>query len=106
MYITLSDFRNLLHTLKEQNIGIKVKTHSGWSNDYLEIIGFIVSTIDQEKKTFGGVVLSNSTETEGVMINNIASISSFQIKGNCANYEADKIYILQDSLAVKAAIVV
>src|SRR5688572_28397077 len=105
MYITLSDFRNLLHTLKEQNIGIKVKTHTGWSNDYLNIIGYIVSTIEQEKKTFGGVVLSNKTETEGVMINNIASITSFQIESNCSDYEADKVYILQDNLAVKAVII-
>ena len=105
MYVTLSDFRNLLHTLKAQNIGIKVKTHTGWSNDYLNIIGFIVSTIDQEKKTFGGVVLSNLTETEGVMINNIASITSFQIESSCADYEADRVYILQDNLTVKAVII-
>lgn len=96
MHITLSDFKNLLHSLKEENIGIKVKTHTGWTNDFLNIIGFIVSTIDQEKKTFGGVVLSNATETEGVMINNIASISSFELKTAYGPFEGNKVYDLHD----------
>ena len=98
MFVTLSAFKQLLHTLKERNIGIKVKTSTGWSSDYLNIIGFIVSTTDQDRKNFGGVVLSNISETEGIMINNIASITSFELQQPCNHYDANTPYDLQDNL--------
>lgn len=98
MYVTLRDFRDLLQVLKDQKVGIKVKTHTGWSKEYLNIIGFIVPTVDQDKKTLGGVVLSNLSETEGIMVNNIASITSFELQQDCRAYTAATAYLLQDNI--------
>lgn len=103
MHVTLSDFRHLLQTLKDENVGIKVKTHTGWSNGYLNVIGFIVSTVEQDRKSFGGVVLSNISETEGILINNIASITSFELDRGCREYLPQTAYILQDN--IKALII-
>jgi hypothetical protein len=98
MHVTLSDFKSLLQLLKDENIGIKVKTHTGWSKEYLNIVGFIVSTMDQDKKAFGGLVLSNVSETEGIMINNIASITSFELQQDCHSYTAQTAYLLQGNI--------
>jgi hypothetical protein len=98
MYVTLNDFRGLLQLLKDENIGIKVKTHTGWSREYLNIIGFIVPTMDQDRKAIGGVVLSNLSETEGIMINNIASITAFDLQRDCHKYTAQTEYLLQDNI--------
>jgi hypothetical protein len=104
MEISLATFKKLLHSLKDQEIGLKVKTHNGWSNDYLQIIGFISSISEQETKTFGGVVLSNSTETEGVLINNISTITAFELEHRHQEYEAGQIYVLGD-VALNALII-
>jgi hypothetical protein len=98
MYVTLNDFRGLLQLLKDENIGIKVKTHTGWSREYLNIIGFIVPTMDLDRKAIGGVVLSNLSETEGIMINNIASITAFDLQRDCHTYTAQTEYLLQDNI--------
>ena len=105
MQISLNDFKAILQVLKQQNIALKVKTHSGWSNDFLNIIGFISSTHDQSSKTFAGIVLSNMSETEGVMINNISIITAFQIEQECGSYKASTVYHLSDNLSLKAMIV-
>jgi hypothetical protein len=105
MEITLATFKKLLHSLKDQDVGLKVKTHTGWSKDYLHIIGFIASVSDQKNKTFGGVVLSNMAETEGVMINNISTITAFELDVSCENYEARKVYTLRDNMSLKALII-
>jgi hypothetical protein len=105
MQISLSDFKAILKVLKEQNIALKVKTHSGWSNNFLQVIGFIASTHDQSSKTFAGVVLSNMSETEGIMINNISIISAFQVERECGTIKPEIIYQLNDNLSVKAMIV-
>jgi hypothetical protein len=105
MEISLDSFKRLLHSLKTQDIGLKVQSHSGWSNDYLHIIGFIASVHDQKDKTFGGVVLSNLAETEGVMINNISTILAFEIEKHCDVYEPHIVYTLQGSASMKALII-
>ncbi|HYF67829.1 MAG TPA: hypothetical protein VD884_06830 [Ohtaekwangia sp.] len=104
MQIMLSEFKALLHVLKENQIGLKVKTHTGWSTDYLQIIGFIASTSDQANKTFGGIVLSNMNETEGILINNISTINAFQLEQDYLNYQKDTIYHLTD-MTLKALII-
>lgn len=104
MQISLNDFKAILHVLKQQNIALKVRTHSGWSNDFLNIIGFIASTHDKTSKTFAGIVLSNLSETEGVMINNISIITAFQIERECDGYRASTIYHLSDNMSLKAMI--
>jgi hypothetical protein len=104
MQISLNDFKAILQVLKEEDIGLKVKTHTGWSKDFLHIIGFIASTSDQSSKTFAGVVLSNMTETEGIMINNIAIIHAFEIERECQGFKASTIYHLSDNLSLKAMI--
>jgi hypothetical protein len=100
--ISLATFKKLLHTLKEHHIGIKIRTHTGWTNDYLHIIGFIASVHDQENKTFGGVVLSNANETEGVLINNISTINGFELEASHEKYEAKRIYNLRDNPSLKS----
>ncbi len=105
MEISLETFKKLLHTLKNQDIGLKVRTHTGWSNDYLRIIGFISSVSDQENKTFGGVVLSNIAETEGILINNIATITAFELERSFEEFEALTIYSLRDNMSIKALII-
>ena len=104
MYISLNDFKTILESVKQNNIGIKVKTHTGWSNDFLHIIGFITSVSDQQNKTFGGVVLSNMAETEGIMINNISTITAFELQQSCGTCEANTIYLLMDNKSLKALI--
>jgi hypothetical protein len=105
MEITLATFKKLLDSLKNQDIGLKVQTHTGWTQDYLHIIGFIASVTDQKNKTFGGVVLSNMAETEGVMINNISTITAFELEVSFQEYEAGKIYVLRDNMSLKALII-
>lgn len=105
MEITLETFKRLLHALKNQDIGLKVKTHTGWTKEYLQIIGFIASVHDQESKTFGGIVLSNLAETEGVLINNISTITAFELQFPFEEYEANTIYTLRDNMSLKAMII-
>lgn len=105
MEISLETFKRLLHALKNQDISLKVKTHTGWTKDYLQIIGFIVSMSDQQNKTFGGIVLSNLAETEGVLINNISTITAFELEVSFEDYEANTVYTLRDNLSLKAMIV-
>jgi hypothetical protein len=102
MQISLTHFKSLLHTVKAQQISLKVKTHTGWSSDFLHIIGFIASSKDQENRTFTGLVLSNSNETEGILINNISSITAFQLSTGCEEYKPDIIYLLADTQSEKA----
>jgi hypothetical protein len=97
MHVSLRQFKTLLHAVKEQNIGLRVKTHTGWSKDFLHIIGFIASSRDQEQKTFAGIVLSNRSETEGVMINNISSISAFELEKPHGGFHSDTVYHLADA---------
>jgi hypothetical protein len=104
MDVTLENFKKLLSALKERNIGLKVRTHTGWSKDYLQIIGFIASMNDQKNKTFGGVVLSNLTETEGIMINNISTITAFELHDSIERFESKKVYVLKDN-TLKALII-
>ena len=105
MEISLETFKRLLHALKNQDVSLKVKTHTGWTKDYLQIIGFIASVSDQENKTFGGIVLSNSAETEGVLINNISTITAFELEAGFEEYEANQVYTLRDNMSIKAMIV-
>jgi hypothetical protein len=105
MEITLETFKKLLDALKNQEIGLKVKTHTGWTNGYLQIIGFIASVNDQEQKTFGGIVLSNMAETEGVLINNISTITAFELESTFEQFEANKVYTLRDNMSLKALII-
>jgi hypothetical protein len=98
MQITLTQFKNLLYVLKEMGIGLKVKTHRGWSKEFLQIIGFITSTHDQTNKTFGGVVLSNLNETEGILINNISTITAFEVEKDCEEFLGNTEYVLQDNM--------
>ena len=105
MEISLETFKKLLHALKDQDAGLKVKTHTGWTNDYLHIIGFIASMNDQKNKTFGGIVLSNMAETEGVLINNISTITAFELQAPFEHYEAGKVYTLRDNMSLKALII-
>ncbi len=88
----------MLYSVKEEQIGLKVKTHTGWSSDYLNIIGFIASARDQENKTFAGVVLSNMSETEGILINNISSITAFELQRGCEDFKGGVVYQLKDTL--------
>lgn len=104
MEISLNEFKTLLFVLKEKNVGLKVKTHTGWSTEYLHIIGFIASAREQERKTFAGVVLSNMSETEGILINNISSISAFELEQNCEQCTASTVYHLRDNMSLKALI--
>jgi hypothetical protein len=101
MDITLATFKNLLHTLKEKNISLKVRTHTGWSKDYLHIVGFISSMNDQNNKTFGGVVLSNDSETEGILINNITTITAFELGKGCEPFAGQVVYVVSDNLSLK-----
>lgn len=104
MEISLIEFKTLLFVLKEKNIGLKVKTHTGWSTEFLHIIGFIASAREQEHKTFSGVVLSNMNETEGILINNISSISAFELEKACDPCTASTVYHLSDNMSLKALI--
>jgi len=104
MQITLNQFKTLLHSVKEEQIGVKVRTHTGWSSDYLNIIGFIASTRDKENKTFTGVVLSNLNETEGILINNISSITAFELERACEQYKGGIVYHLRDNISLKTLI--
>lgn len=104
MEISLNEFKALLFVLKEKNVGLKVKTHTGWSSEFLHIIGFIASSREQQSKTFSGVVLSNSSETEGLLINNISSIAAFELAHPCDNFDASKVYHLRDNMSLKALI--
>jgi hypothetical protein len=103
MQISLTDFKRLLHSVKEEQIGLKVKTHTGWSSDYLHIIGFLASSKDKQNKTFTGLVLSNKNETEGILINNITSITAFQINKACDKLKSDTVYTLINNQSVKAS---
>ncbi|HLT73602.1 MAG TPA: hypothetical protein VKZ68_00910 [Ohtaekwangia sp.] len=94
----------MLHSVKEEQIGVKVRTHTGWSSDYLNIIGFIASTRDKENKTFTGVVLSNLNETEGILINNISSITAFELERACEQYKGGIVYHLRDNISLKTLI--
>ncbi len=105
MPITLTEFKAVLKILKERDLGLKVRTHSGWSNDYLHVIGFIASASEKDVQTFSGIVLSNMTETEGIMINNISSISAFQLEHDCSVYTANTVYHLSDNRSLKAIII-
>jgi hypothetical protein len=105
MEISLATFKKLLHSLKDRGVPLKVKTHTGWSKEYLHIIGFISSIQEHDSKAFGGVVLSNLAETEGILINNIATILAFELDMACDDYEARKEYILSDNLSLQALIV-
>jgi hypothetical protein len=102
MEITLATFKKLLHSIKDRNIALKVRTHTGWSKDYLHIIGFIASVNDQKANTFGGIVLSNTAETEGVLINNISTISAFELAETIEHYQAGKVYFLRDHTSLKS----
>lgn len=104
MQISLTNFKKLLHSLKDHNIALKVRTHTGWSRDYLHIIGFIVSTADQLNRTFGGIVLSNMGDTEGILINNISAITAFELDKTCEECSAHVIYNLEDNKSLKALI--
>ncbi len=104
MEISLTEFKTLLFALKEKNVGLKVRTHTGWSAEFLHIIGFIASTREQERKTFSGVVLSNMNETEGILINNISSISAFELQQACDPCIASTVYHLSDNMSLKALI--
>ena len=104
MEISLTEFKALLFVLKEKNVGLKVRTHTGWSAEFLHIIGFIASAREQERKTFSGVVLSNMTETEGILINNISSISAFELQHGCDPCSAGTVYRLSDNMSLKALI--
>jgi hypothetical protein len=99
--ISLATFKSLLHSLKENSISIKVRTHKGWTGDFLLVIGFIASVHDQENKTFGGVVLSNINETEGILINNISTINAFELDHAIEQYQANTVYNLRDNLSLK-----
>lgn len=105
MEISLSTFKQLLHSLKEKEISLKVRTHTGWSNSYLFIIGFIASMSDQQNKTFGGVVLSNLNETEGIIINNISNITAFELDAPCDDIQAKMVYHLSDNRSLKPLII-
>ena len=105
MEITLETFKKLLHSLKNQDIGLKVKTHTGWSKDYLHIIGFIASVNDQKQSTFNGIVLSNLSETEGILINNITTIAAFELDAACDGFDAHQEYVLHDTRSLKALII-
>ena len=104
MEITLHDFKVLLQSLKENDSGIRVLTHTGWSQDFLHIIGFIASTTDHQKRTFGGIVLSNMNESEGIMINNISAISAFELEQPWKHYQRGVVYHLKDNFTLKALI--
>ena len=104
MEISLTEFKSLLFELKEKDVGLKVRTHTGWSSEFLHIIGFIASAREQERKTFSGVVLSNMSETEGILINNISSISAFELKEACDPCTASTVYHLRDNMSLKALI--
>jgi len=103
MQVTLNHFKSLLKKCKEDKIALKVKTHTGWSKDYLFIIGFIASEQEMTNRTFAGVVLSNKAETEGILINNISSINAFVLQAPFNDLESHKEYNL-DSLGFKAVI--
>lgn len=105
MQTSLSDFKTILQIVKEQNIALKIKTHTDWSSDYLQIIGFIASTSDKMNKTFGGIVLSNINETEGVIINNISTVTAFELEQDLGNYIAKTVYnLIDNSFVLKDAI--
>jgi hypothetical protein len=105
MDITPAAFKSLLQSLKEKDIALKVRTHTGWSKDYLHIVGFISTMNDQNSKTFGGVVLSNTSETEGILINNISTITAFELSNPCDGFEPRMVYVVSDNLSLKALII-
>jgi hypothetical protein len=83
MLVSLDDFKAVLRVLKEKDIALKVKTHSGWSSDYLHIIGFIAAHAEQSSKTFGGVVLQHDID----------------------GYRSSVVYHLTDNRSLKALII-
>jgi hypothetical protein len=105
MDITPATFKSLLQSLKENDIALKVRTHTGWSKDYLNIVGFISSMNDQNSKNFGGIVLSNTSETEGILINNISTITAFELSERCDPFDAHVVYVVTDNLSLKALII-
>jgi hypothetical protein len=71
----------------------------------LHIIGFIAAHAEQSSKTFGGVVLSNLSETEGIMINNISTINAFELQHDIDGYRSSVVYHLTDNRSLKALII-
>jgi hypothetical protein len=102
MRITLTEFKKLLRDVKEQTLAIKVKTHTGWSKDFLHIVGFIAQTNEQSNNGFVGVVLSNEAETEGILINNVSTITAFELNEACGSCLSNTVYTLEDHVSPKA----
>jgi hypothetical protein len=99
MTISIKDFKNILLELEENKIPLKVKTYSGWSADFLHIIGFIKPkelNPTTSSAHIHGVVLSNETETEGLLISNISTLSAFELKQPYNSLEGNLIYELSN----------
>jgi hypothetical protein len=98
MLVTIHNFKKILIYLKQQDIHLKVKTNAGWTQHYLHLIGFIGASEDHHSapaNSFRGIVLSNTNATEGILINNINTLTAFKLQKSWGEFQAETEYPLQ-----------
>ena len=100
MTVSIHDFKKTLANIKEKNIRLKVKTYFGWSEHYLQIIGFVAAASSNDTADFKGIVLSNINATEGILINNICSLIAFELETGCEGLQPNVVYTLKDEANV------
>jgi hypothetical protein len=96
MSVSLKDFKRLLLSLKEQNIKLKIKTITGWSESYLYILGFIEYLSTRNEGDFKGIILSDDAEREGMLLSDISHLMAFKLESPHETFKAKVVYTIND----------